>query len=225
MNDSRDRSLPGLLPVELALVAALFWADERGWIPLSKTPFLLAVGWASMWLRGVTWRAAGLSLPANWKKFAAIGVAAGIAMWLLEFFVTMPLLYRVLGYLPDLTYFNDLVGSIELLLIYLALNWVLAAFGEEMMWRGYALPRAAQFCGSGTRAWVLALIVVNVAFGLAHLYQGPSGVIQATIGGVLLGILYLATGRNLVAPIIAHGISNSIDFTVMYAGLYPGVGP
>ena len=77
MNDSRDRSLPGLLPVELALVAALFWADERGWIPLSKTPFLLAVGWASMWLRGVTWRAAGLSLPANWKKFAAIGVAAG----------------------------------------------------------------------------------------------------------------------------------------------------
>ena len=184
MNDSRDRSLPGLLPVELALVAALFWADERGWIPLSKTPFLLAVGWASMWLRGVTWRAAGLSLPANWKKFAAIGVAAGIAMWLLEFFVTMPLLYRVLGY----------------------------------------LPRAAQFCGSGTRAWVLALIVVNVAFGLAHLYQGPSGVIQATIGGVLLGILYLATGRNLVAPIIAHGISNSIDFTVMYAGLYPGVG-
>ena len=206
MNDSRDRSLPGLLPVELALVAALFWADERGWIPLSKTPFLL-------------------SLPANWKKFAAIGVAAGIAMWLLEFFVTMPLLYRVLGYLPDLTYFNDLVGSIELLLIYLALNWVLAAFGEEMMWRGYALPRAAQFCGSGTRAWVLALIVVNVAFGLAHLYQGPSGVIQATIGGVLLGILYLATGRNLVAPIIAHGISNSIDFTVMYAGLYPGVGP
>ena len=54
MNDSRDRSLPGLLPVERALVAALFWADERGWIPLSKTPILLAVGWASMWLRGVT---------------------------------------------------------------------------------------------------------------------------------------------------------------------------
>ena len=65
---------------------------------------------------------------------------------------------------------------------------------------------------------------MNVAFGLAHLYQGPSGVIQATVGGVLLGILYVATGRNLVAPIIAHGLGNSIDFTVMYLGLYPGVG-
>lgn len=224
MNDARARLRPGLLPVELVLIAALFWADARGWIPLSKTPLLLLVGWASMWLRGVTWRDAGLSLPPHWKKFALIGFAAGIAMWLLEFFATMPLLHRVLGYWPDLTIFNDLVGSIELLLIYLALNWVLAAFGEEMVWRGYALPRIAQFCGSGRRAWVVALVVVNVAFGLAHLYQGPSGVIQATVGGMLLGIVYLATGRNLVAPILAHGISNSIDFTVMYLGLYPGVG-
>ena len=85
-------------------------------------------------------------------------------------------------------------------------------------------PRAADFLGSGTRAWVIAFIVVNVTFGLAHLYQGPSGVIQATVGGVLLGVLYLVTGRNLLAPILAHGIGNSIDFTVMYLGLYPGVG-
>ncbi|MGQ0430701.1 MAG: CPBP family intramembrane glutamic endopeptidase [Gammaproteobacteria bacterium] len=172
----------------------------------------------------MTWRAAGLSLPAHWMKLAAIGIAAGIAMWLLEFFVTMRLLHRILRYWPDLSTFNDLVGSVELLLIYLALNWVLAAFGEEMIWRGYALPRVAQFCGTGARAWVIALIVVNLAFGLAHLYQGPSGVIQAIVAGVLLGVLYVATGRNLVAPILAHGIGNSIDFTVMYLGLYPGVG-
>ena len=38
------------------------------------------------------------------------------------------------------------------------------------------------------------------------------------------GVLYLVTGRNLVAPIVAHGLGNSIDFTAMYLGLYPGVG-
>ena len=223
MTDSASRLRPGLLPIELALIIGIFWADE--YIPLSKTPVLLIVAWGSMWLRGVTWRAAGLSLPAHWRKLVVIGIAAGIAMWLLEFFVTMPLLKRLLGYWPDLTTFNDLVGSAELLAIYLALNWVLAAFGEEMVWRGYALPRVAQFCGTGTQAWVIALVVVNLAFGLAHLYQGPSGVIQNVIAGVLLGTLYIATGRNLIAPILAHGIGNSIDFTVMYAGLYPGVGP
>jgi len=116
----------------------------------------------------------------------------------------MPLLHRLLGYWPDLTDFNDLVGNATLLAIYLALNWVLAAFGEEMVWRGSALPRVAEFAGSGMRSWIVALVVVNVIFGLAHLYQGPSGVIQATVGGIFLGILYVATGRNLVAPIIAR---------------------
>jgi hypothetical protein len=28
----------------------------------------------------------------------------------------------------------------------------------------------------------------------------------------------------MVAAIVAHGAGNSIDFTVMYFGLYPGVG-
>jgi uncharacterized protein len=218
------RARPGLLPLELALIAAIFWADEAGYVPLSKTPFLFLVAWGSLRLRGLGWRDVGLRIPERWRRVAAIGVAWGVGMWLLEFFVTMPALRQLLGYWPDLTDFSDVVGNATLLAVYLALNWILAAFGEEMVWRGYALPRAAEFLGSGMRAFVLALIVVNVAFGLAHLYQGPSGVIQATVGGVLLGVLYLVTGRNLLAPILAHGIGNSIDFTVMYLGLYPGVG-
>lgn len=224
MTEPRHRLRPGLLPMELALIVAIFWADEHGWIPLSKTPFLLLVAWGSMRLRDVDWRDAGLALPPGWLRLVAIGIAAGIAMWLLEFFVTMPLLQRILGYWPDLSAFDELVGSVELLLVIMALNWILAAFGEEMVWRGYALPRVAQLCGSGARAWVIALVIVNLGFGLAHFYQGPSGVIQATVAGIFLGILYLATGRNLVAPIVAHGVGNSADFTVMYLGLYPGVG-
>jgi len=219
-----DQIRPALFAVEIALIAGIFWADAEGFVPLSKTPLLLAVAWGSMRLRGVRWRDVGLCVPSHWRRLVAIGAAAGVAMWLLEFFVTMPLLERILGYWPDLSTFDDLVGSVELLLLYLALNWILAAFGEEMTWRGYALPRLAEFFGSGMQAWIIALVLVNVAFGLAHLYQGPSGVVQATVAGVLLGLLYIASGRNLVVPIVAHGIGNSIDFTVMYLGYYPGVG-
>jgi len=215
---------PELLPLEAALIVGIFWGDEAGYVPLSKTPFLFLVAWGSLRLRGLRWRDVGLRIPERWPRLAGVGIAWGVAMWLLEFFVTMPLLRQWLGYWPDLTAFNDIVGNAALLAVYLALNWLLAAFGEETVWRGYALPRAAEFFGSGPRHWAFALILVNVAFGLAHLYQGPSGVIQATVGGVLLGVLYLVTGRNLVAPILAHGIGNSIDFTIMYLGLYPGVG-
>ncbi len=224
MNTTVSRLRPGLLPLELALIVAIFWADEAGYVPLSKTPFLLVIAWASLRLRGLRWRDVGLSLPARWPRLVAIGIAWGIGMWLLEFYVTMPVLDRILGYGPDLSTFNEVAGNAKVLAIFLAANWVLAAFGEEMVWRGYALPRIAEFLGSGTRAWVLALVVVNAAFGLAHLYQGWNGVIEATVGGVLLGVLYLVTGRNLVAPIVAHGLGNSMDFILMYLGLYPGVG-
>lgn len=35
--------------------------------------------------------------------------------------------------------------------------------------------------------------------------------------------LYLATGRNLVAPILAHGVANTSDLTLIFLGKYPGM--
>ena len=67
-------------------------------------------------------------------------------------------------------------------------------------------------------------MLVNLGFGLAHLYQGVTGVVEAALAGVLLGALYLASGRNLTAAIAAHFVSNTLDFTLIYLGLYPGVG-
>jgi membrane protease YdiL (CAAX protease family) len=212
-----------LLPFELALFALIFWADGAGFIPLSKTPFLFLVAWASLRLRGLGWRSAGLNRDRRWLALLGIGIAAGAAFWALEFFVENPVLYRLTGRYPDLHAFDDLVGNLPLLAILLVLNLVLAAFGEEMVWRGYALPRVAEILGGSRFAWAASLIAVNAAFGLAHLYQGEAGIAQATVQGVLLGLLYLVTGRNLLAPIAAHFTANTCDFVTIYLGLYPGM--
>ena len=68
------------------------------------------------------------------------------------------------------------------------------------------------------RAWIITLIVVHVAFGLAHAYQGWTGIIDEGLMGLLLGVIYLRTGRNLAVPIIAHGVCDSIDFVLMFLG-------
>ncbi|HEX8641113.1 MAG TPA: CPBP family intramembrane glutamic endopeptidase [Allosphingosinicella sp.] len=212
-----------LFPFELALFALIFWADGAGFIPLSKTPFLFLVAWASLRLRGAGWRSAGLKTDGRGLVLIGMGVAAGAAFWAFEFYVENPILYRLTGRYPDLHAFDDLVGNVRLLAILLALNLVLAAFGEEFVWRGYALPRVAEILGGSRFAWVAALLAVNAAFGLAHLYQGESGIAQATVQGILLGLLYLVTGRNLLAPIAAHFTANSCDFVAIYLGLYPGM--
>jgi membrane protease YdiL (CAAX protease family) len=219
------RPAPGLFLIELAAFAAIFWADWASYIPLSKTPFLLAAAWLFMAIRGVSWRSAGFNVPRAWPALVLIGVIAGTSLFAFEFFGLQQLILRLTGELPDLHEFDDLVGNLELLAIYLALNLVLAAFGEEMVWRGYALPRVVSLFGGGALAWFAALLLVNVGFGLAHVYQGLPGVIETIVAGFLLGVLYIATGRNLIAPMVAHFTSNTIDFTLIYLGLYPGVGP
>lgn len=220
---SRGRA-PRLFAFEFATFAAIFWADWAGYIPLSKTPELLVAAWLFMAARSVAWTSVGFAAPKNWRTLAMIGLAAGVGYFLIEFFGTQQLLVKLTGEYPNLHEFDDIVGNLKLLAIYLGLNFVLAALGEELVWRGYALPRVASLLGGGWMAWAAALALVNVGFGLAHAYQGLSGVVEATLGGVAYGALYLATGRNLIAPIVAHCTSNSIDFTVMYLGLYPGVG-
>jgi membrane protease YdiL (CAAX protease family) len=212
-----------LFPFELALFVLIFWADGAGLIPLSKTPFLFLVAWASLRLRGSGWRAAGLRFDRRWLALLGIGVVAGIAFWAFEFFVENAVLYRLTGNYPDLQALAGIVGNVRLLAIFITLNLVLAAFGEEMVWRGYALPRVAEILGGSRIAWAGALLAVNAAFGLAHLYQGESGIVQASVQGVLLGLLYLATGRNLLAPIAAHFIANNCDFVAIYLDLYPGM--
>ena len=78
--EATSRSLrPELVPLELGLFAAIFWA-EAGFVPLSKTPFLLLVAWGSLWLRGLRWRDVGLALPAGWPRLAGIGLVVGVGM-------------------------------------------------------------------------------------------------------------------------------------------------
>src|SRR2546425_359102 len=124
---------------------------------------------------------------------------------------------------PDLEVFRALTGNLKLTLIFLALTWTLAAFGEEMVYRGYLMNRVADLLNRTRRAWIVSLFAVHIGFGLAHAYQGLTGIIDEGLMGLLLGLIYLRTGRNLAVPIIAHGIGDSIDFVLIFFGKYPGM--
>ena len=214
---------PALLAAEIALIVALVAGDYAGVVPVTSTPFFLALGWISLRLRGRGWSDVGLRRPASWRRALAIGVGAGIAMEVFSTFVTVPLWSRLFGVPPDLSDFRPMVGNLRLVLVALALTWTLAAFGEEMSFRGYVLDRLAE-AGRRTRpAWGAALVASSVLFGWAHGGQGITGMAQEALAGFMLGALYLACGRNLWPPIVAHGVANSVAFVLIYFDRYPGV--
>jgi membrane protease YdiL (CAAX protease family) len=141
----------------------------------------------------------------------------------LELFATQPLLTKLLHQGPDLHELQRLVGNTQLLIVGILLAWVLAAFGEESVYRGYLLNRCVDFLGSSTVGWIVSAILITLLFGFAHLAQGPTGVIENMIDGAILAAVYLATNRNLLAPIIAHGIQDTVDVLLIYSGHYRGL--
>jgi len=217
----RDSSWLAL--VEFAIVGLIFFADHKHLIPLSKTPFLLLLGWISLRLRKVTWRSIGFTRNQSWARTLARGVAAGIFMEAFELLVSQPFLVRLTGKQPDLSDFRHLPGNVPLALIGFALVWTLAAFGEELVWRGYLMNRVADLGRHTKRAWACSLILVNTVFGFAHGYQGVTGVLDEGLMGVLLGALYLLTGCNLAVPVVAHGVQDTIDLLLIFFGKYPGM--
>lgn len=190
-------------------------------IPVSKTPVLLALGWTSLRIRGLRWRDVGLSRNRSWGKVLLLGVAGGFALEVIEIYITQPLLIRITEKQPDLSDFAVLHGNLKYTLVALGLAWTLAAFGEEMVWRGYLMSRVADLGDRTRAAWMASLLVVNCGFGMAHAYQGVTGIIDEGFMGVLLGIFYCATGCNLIVPIVAHGVSDTIDVLLLFVGKYP----
>jgi len=217
----RDSKL--LAVVEFGIVVALFVADMRHHIFFSKTPYLFLLAWISLRLRGLRWKDVGLAGPRNWLPIVTAGALGGIAIELLELFVTQPLLVRITGRMPDLSDLGELRGNVKLLLLFVLLSWTLAAFGEEMVYRGYLMNRVAGLANNSRIAWISSLVLISALFGFGHLDQGITGQVENMIDGLLLGLLYLACGGNLWAPIIAHGITDTIDFLLMYLGKYPGL--
>ena len=212
-----------LFLIEIVVIAAVFYLDYRHLLLFSKMPYLFLLGWISLRIRDVRWRDVGLNSEQPFAKVLLIGVALGVGMEALELFATQPLLTKLLNKGPDLDEFRRLIGNTQLLVIGVVLAWILAGFGEETVWRGYLTNRVADFFGRSTIGWSAAAIIVSLLFGLAHFPQGPTGVIENIIDGAILAAIYFATGRNLWAPIIAHGIQDTVDIVLIYLGVYPGL--
>lgn len=94
--------------------------------------------------------------------------------------------------------------------------WVLsltAGVCEEVIYRGFAMAwLAGLFAGVSETAWI-PVLGSSVMFGLAHSYQGGSGMLRTGIVGLAMAGLAVATG-SLVAPMVVHTVLDVTSGTV-----------
>lgn len=220
----RDRIGARLRSNKVAILVAVVFVLMLNEIDRIAPPLGILIAVLFIWfvlrVSRAGWSDVGMRRPKNWITTIGIGIGVALFLQALAFFVLVPTMQRFGVQLPDMSRFESIHGNIPMLLMWLVVAWTTAGFGEEIIWRGFVMSRVARVLGDGKAAWVFSLILVSVLFGLLHLYQGTVGVVLTGVAGLVFGILYLASGRNLWAPIIAHGTTDTLAFLFIYTGLW-----
>ena len=186
--------------------------------------FVVLIAAATFLLRlsGRRWADAGLRKvkPLRFLLAIPLGLAAAFAIS----FVGEAVVAKLGIHTPAEHWFLTLRGNLGLYLYFLIpVTWGTAAFGEEMLFRGFFLDALQRLFGaSGPIGTTLAVIAQAVIFGLLHFYQGPAGASAAAVLGLAFGFIWWFSGRNLWAGIVVHGIIDSFSMTGLYLGL---IGP
>jgi membrane protease YdiL (CAAX protease family) len=94
---------------------------------------------------------------------------------------------------------------------------IVAAGLREEMWRGATLgamralwPRAF----GSVRGQIIAVCLIAVVFGAAHLQLGPIGAVVAGLLGLFLGVI-IVVHRSIWPAVIAHGLLDATTFALI----------
>ena len=153
-------------------------------------------------------------LPHPGRQLAQVAALA-LAWTTLVFLLVMPVTEHLTGSTQDTSEFADLEGDLPRLLLFVALSWTLAAFVEELAFRGYLLTRITDLAGTSPLVRSAAVVAVALLFALIHNEQGATGMVLVFVDAVFFGWLRYAY-HSLWASVVAHGVSNTIGMVAFF---------
>lgn len=164
-----------------------------------------------------SWAALGLLRPASWAR-TALGGFGLAALAYLAAVAALLFATRILGWAPpQATRFAGIAGDPLAFAGILAIAWTTAAFGEELLFRGFLQGRLQRLFARLSMGGVLAALLQASVFGLAHAYQGPTGMLTSASIGLVFGLACLRS-RSIWPLVLAHGLVDSLSLTALFLG-------
>lgn len=203
------------------LLSLVFWRFAG---PVS---LLLTIGVLTMYLRarGLGWADMGLVPLRTWKSRLMVLPQAGLTLVAFAFAVALT---TIVGPALGLEFlkkvptevgdrWGDVAGSLPHYLLWLAIVWTAAAFGEEMFFRGYLITRLQQVFLRNWIGTVAVVVLPAMIFGYGHFYyQGLRGAVVTGAIGLAFGTMFLVFRRNLWPLILLHGVIDTLTFTAIF---------
>lgn len=185
-----------------------FWGNA-----LFKSFATVGVATVLLYYRQQSWKDLGLTKPKNYLR--SLGVAAIILVGTLASLMIFEL------FLSDLIFgevessagsgISRLKDDSDYLIAIVLFVWI-ESFLEELQDRGFSLNRFNSLFGKIPLATALAVVSQAVIFGFRHSYDFSPRSITTGLIGLIFGIIYVLTGRNLWPLILAHILLNTMSF-------------
>jgi membrane protease YdiL (CAAX protease family) len=200
-----------LPPLYDAVASLILWDG-------SKHPFLDSQSYLTVWAMqtavpvlyltwrsGESWAKFGLSRP----RIAKDGLAwlliflADVTAWSAAWFIIAQLLGDATVEALQNMSRNVFTAPAGVEYVLLPFSSSANGFAEELIMRGYLIPRFERLLGSSTKA----VLVSMVLFASYHMYQGPAAVISIAVAGLVYGIAFCWL-RRLWPIALAHATWN-----------------
>ncbi len=186
-----------LIPLYILFTSSLPWffLSQEWLLPVVYSAVLALCAW-HIYRKNLSLKDIGFN-RVRLPKYILIGFLVGIPLGVGEYFIITPAAafptFEIKYLVRDLVYMVVFVG-----------------LGEELLFRGLVQRDMMNLLG-----WKWGLLGASLMFMVMHLTWRSIPELGFTFGaGLIFGYLYYKT-RSLTAPIIAHGIGNTVLVAVM----------
>ncbi|MFX0138464.1 MAG: CPBP family intramembrane glutamic endopeptidase [Candidatus Hodarchaeota archaeon] len=212
----------GILPIYITTIVYHVQSDQ----PLTMRNVLqysIGVGIVSIivillllrYLCGERIRDLNLKEGHGWKDIL-VGIGISVLTLVVQFLFSNPI-SKLFPRKPDSglgTVFNEMVQNPWLFAMFVGPSLLIGAGIFEELTRVFLLSRLWNMWTNNVWRWV-GIVISAVLFGLAHIYQGPGGIVMTGIFGMIMAVYYHYFGR--VAPMmIAHYLNDAFQIAMIY---------
>jgi len=199
--------------IVIAIIGLTFWKNDLAFF--LGLIFVLILLWARKW----DWKFVGIEKPKSWKKLLFKSLIYSVLILIVVDIIITPWVEYILNTTVDLSSLNGIRGNFLNYIIFILIMWVIAAFGEEFVFRGLLVKRLGILLGNSKFTMWIAVVFSSLLFGLGHEYQGISGMISTGVVSFILGAIFIKNKNILWFTILTHGFYDVIGITLIYFSL------
>jgi len=186
-----------LIPLYILFTSSLPWffINQQYLLPAVYSTILALCLW-HIYQKKLSFSELGFKKD-KWLKYILLGIAIGIPMGVIEYFIIYPApafpTFEVKYLLRDMVYMFCFVG-----------------LGEELLFRGLLQSDLTKALG-----WKWGIILASLIFAVMHLtWRSIPELFFVFFASLILGYIYHKT-KSLVGPIMMHGTGNVILVAIM----------